>query len=127
MFVGVRSRPIRTVLRWQLIATAALSLTAAVLWGAHGAVSAVLGGLVNITAGWVAGWMGTRRRMHDAGEALRTMLRAEGTKIGLIIVQFWLVLANYKEIVVAGFLTTFVLTVLVSTAAIAVKDTGIRD
>jgi len=122
MFFGVRSRPIRTVLWWQLIVTAALALFAALLWGVHGAVSAALGGLVNVVAGWVSGWLATRRRQLTAGEALRTMFRAEGVKILLVVVQLWLVLANYGEIVVAGFLAAFVTTVLVSTAAIAVKD-----
>lgn len=122
MFFGVRSRPIRTVLRWQLIVTAALALLAALPWGVHGAVSAALGGSVNVVAGWVSGWLATRRRQLTAGEALRTMFRAEGVKILLVVVQLWLVLANYGEIVVAGFLAAFVTTVLVSTAAIAVKD-----
>ena len=122
MFQGIRSRPIRTVLRWQLIVTAALSAAAAFLWGVHGAVSAALGGGINVTAGWLYGWMVTRRKAPTAGAALVTMLRAEGFKILLIIVQLWLVLANYREIVTAGFLTAFVVTVLVSTMAIAVKD-----
>jgi ATP synthase protein I len=122
MFFGVRSRPIRTVLLWQVIATASLASIAGLLWGMNGAMSAALGGLVNVTAGWVAGWLATRRRAYSAGESLRTMFRAEGTKILLIVVQLWLVLQNYRDIVVAGFLTAFVITVLVSTAAIVVKD-----
>jgi ATP synthase protein I len=125
MFPGVRSGPIRTILRWQLIVTAALALLAALAWGMHGALSAGLGGLVNVLAGWAYGWLGTRKRLLTAGEALQTMFRAEGVKILLIIVQLWLVLANYREIVVAGFLTAFVITVLVSTAAIAVRDPGV--
>ena len=122
MFVGVRSRPIRTVLRWQLIVTAALSAAAAIPWGVHGAVSAALGGGVNVTAGWLYGWLVTRRRAPSAGDALITMLRAEGFKVFLIIVQIGLVLANYRQVVTAGFLLAFVVTVLVSTTAIAVRD-----
>jgi len=37
-------RPFRIVARWQLIATAALTLVSAFLWGLDGALSAVLGG-----------------------------------------------------------------------------------
>jgi ATP synthase protein I len=122
MFPGVRSRPIRTTLRWQLIVTAALALAAELLWGMHGAVSAALGGLVNVTAGWLYGWLATRRSALTAAEAMLTMFRAEGFKILLIIAQLWLVLANYREMVVAGFLVAFVVTALVSTAAIVVKD-----
>ena len=51
------------------------------------------------------------------------MFRAEGVKILLIIVQLWVVLVNYKEMVVASFLVAFVATVLVSATAIVVKDT----
>ena len=123
MFFGVRSRPIRTVLRWQLIVTAALALLALLPWGLHGAVSAALGGLVNVTAGWVFGWLVSRRKPLTAGEALRTMIRAEGVKILLIIVQLWAVFVNYGEIVIAAFLASFAVAVLVSTAAIAVPDT----
>jgi ATP synthase protein I len=123
MFFGVRSRPIRTVLRWQLIVTAALALLASLPWGLHGAVSAALGGLVNVTAGWVFGWLVSRRKPLTAGEALRTMIRAEGVKILLIVAQLWAVLVNYGEIVIAAFLASFAVAVLVSTAAIAVPDT----
>jgi ATP synthase protein I len=119
---GIDSRPIRTVLRWQLIVTAALSLAAGLFWGIHGAVSAGLGGLVNITAGWAYGWLVTRRKAPSAEEAVLTMLRAEGVKILLVIGQIGVVLMNYRDIVTAGFLAAFVVTVLVSTTAIAVKD-----
>lgn len=122
MFYGVRSRPIRTTLRWQLIVTAALSLAGALLWGLHGAVSAALGGLANVTAGWAYGWLVTRRSRQSSGEALLTMFRAEGVKILLIVAQLWAVLANYREIVTVSFLITFVVTVLVSATAIVVKD-----
>ena len=117
-------RPIRTVLRWQLIATVVLSLLALVLWGAHGAVSAALGGLVNLVAGAVYGWRVSQSEARTAGEALRTMLRAEGMKVLLIIVGLWLALANYKEIVHAAFFVAFVVTVGIFAAAIAVRDPG---
>ena len=117
-------RPIRVVLRWQLIATATLTLVALLLWGWDGAVSAALGGAVNITAGWVYGWRVSQGEARTAGEALRTMMRAEAMKVLLIIVQLWLVLANYKEIVHASFFGAFVITVGIFAAAIAVRDPG---
>src|SRR5258708_39562134 len=51
-------RPIRIVLRWQLIVTAVLTLVAALLWGRDGAISAALGGAVNVVAGWGFAWGG---------------------------------------------------------------------
>jgi len=117
-------RPIRTVLRWQLIATVVLSLLALVLWGAHGAVSAALGGLVNLVAGAVYGWRVSQSEARTAGEALRTMMKAEGMKILLILAGLWAVLTAYKEIVHAAFFVAFVITVGIFAAAIAVRDPG---
>ena len=115
-------RPIRIVLRWQLIVTVALTLVALLLSGRDGALSAALGGGVNLVAGWVYGWRVSQGEARTAGEALRTMLRAEGIKILLIIAQLWLVLAYYRDIVHWAFLATFVITVGVFAAAIAVRD-----
>ena len=115
-------RPIRIVLRWQVIATAALTLVALLLWGRDGALSAALGGAVNLSAGWVYGWRVSQGEARTAGEALRTMMRAEGMKVLLIIVQLWLVLAHYKDIVHVAFFAAFVITVGIFAAAIAVRD-----
>lgn len=115
-------RPIRVVTKWQVIATAALTMVALLLWGRDGAVSAALGGAVNIVAGWVYGWRVSQGEARTAGEALRTMMRAEGLKVLLIIVQLWLVLTNYRDIVHAAFFAAFVITVGIFAAAIAVKD-----
>ncbi len=122
MFLGVRSRPIRTTLRWQLIVSAALAVLAGPIWGIHGAVSAALGGLVNVIAGWAYGWLVTRRTRPSAGQGLATMFRAEAVKILLIVVQLWLLITHYRDLVVASFLIAFVITVLVSATAIIVKD-----
>ncbi|HYC37776.1 MAG TPA: ATP synthase subunit I [Usitatibacter sp.] len=122
MFFKPQLRPIRIVLRWQLIVTAVLTLIAALLWGRHGAFSAALGGLVNVVSGWVYGWRVAQGEARTAGEALRTMLRAEALKILLIVVQLSGVLAYYREIVHAAFFAAFVITVMVFAAAIAVRD-----
>jgi ATP synthase protein I len=116
-------RPIRIVLRWQVIVTVALMLVAGLLWGRNGAVSAALGGLVNLVAGGVYGWRVSRREARTAGEALATMFRAEGIKILLIFAGLLTVLTQYKDIVHEAFFATFVITVGVFAAAIAVRDT----
>lgn len=115
-------RPIRIVLRWQLIVTAALTLVAALLWGRDGAMSAALGGAVNFVAGWFYGWRVAQGEARSAEEALRTVLRAEAIKVLAIVVGLWLVLSNYRDIVHVAFFTTFVITVGVFAAAIAVRD-----
>jgi ATP synthase protein I len=116
-------RPIRIVLRWQLIVTAALALLGLVLWGRDGAASAALGGLINIAAGWVYGWRVSQGEAKSAGEALRTMFRAEALKVLLIFVGLLVVLQNYRDIVHVAFFATFVITIGVFAAAIAVRDT----
>ena len=119
-----RIRPYRIVLRWQLIATAVLTLAAALLWGRDGAVSAALGGAVNIVAGGAYGWRVARGGGRTAGEALSTMFRAWGIKVLLIVLQLGLVLSHFRDIVHAAFFAAFVVTVGVFAAAIAVRDAG---
>jgi ATP synthase protein I len=120
-------RPIRIVLRWQLIVTAALTLVAGLLWGRDGALSAALGGAVNLVAGGVYGWRVSRREARTAGETLATMFRAEGLKILLIFAGLLTVLTQYKDVVHAAFFATFVITVGVFAAAIAVRDTAEKN
>ena len=115
-------KPIRTVLRWQLYATAASMSIAAPITGFHGAWSALLGGLVNVVAGAVFGWVATRSTRKTAGEAMLAVLRAEALKIVLIVAQLWVVLAFYEEIVLGAFFGTFILTVFISTIAIAARN-----
>ena len=115
-------KPIRTVLRWQLYATAASMSIAALVMGFHGASSALLGGLVNVVAGAVSGWVATHSIGRTAGQALLAVFRAEALRVALIVVQLGLVLAYYEEIVLAAFFGTFVLTVIVFSMAIFVRN-----
>jgi ATP synthase protein I len=115
-------RPFRTVLLWQVVATAILALVAAVPWGMDGAMSAAFGGGINVAAGGAYAWIVSRRKAGSAGEALRTMFRAEAVKVLLIVMMLWLAMARYRSIVHAAFLGSFVLTVVIFTAAIAVRD-----
>jgi len=116
------SKPIRTVLRWQLIATLAMTLVAAVVAGVHGALSAVLGGAVSVCAGLVSGAVASAGKAESAGGVLVGALRAEGIKIGIIVILLWLVLATYRDVVTLAFLGTFMLTALVFSVAFVVRD-----
>ena len=116
------SKPIRTVLRWQLLATTALALLAGALAGAHGALSAALGGAVSLCAGWASGAVAARQKAKSAGEVLLGALQAEGVKLGLIVVLLGLVLATYNEVVVAMFLGSFVATALIFSMAFFVRE-----
>ena len=90
--------------------------------GLHAAVSAMLGGLVNFTAGAVSGILATHGGKRTAGEALLGLFRAEAVKVALIVAQLWLVLANYEQLVPGVFFGTFVLTVIFFSMAILVRD-----
>lgn len=64
-------------------------------------------------------WVG---RPGTAGATVRTMLRAEAARITVIVLQLWLVLTGYREVVPGAFIAAFVLTVFVSQAAILIRD-----
>jgi ATP synthase protein I len=116
------SKPIRTVLRWQFIVTAVLAFLAGVLAGAHGAVSAALGGGVSIGAGWASGLVASSGKADSAGGVLVVALKAEGVKIGLIVVLLGVVLALYDEVVATAFLGSFVATALIFSMAFFVRE-----
>jgi ATP synthase protein I len=120
----LKTKPIRTVLRWQLIATAAIAAIAGAWVGWHGIVSALLGGLVNVTAGVAyALILGVGiARAAGPGMSLVAMFRAEAAKILLIVAQLWLVLSLYKDVVPVAFFTAFVVTVIVFSMAFFVRD-----
>jgi ATP synthase protein I len=122
----LKTRPIRTVLKWQLIATGAVAVIAGIWAGGPGVVSAVLGGLVNFVAGVTYAFMlglGQRKRaVPDAGTAVMAMLRAEGAKILVIVGGLWMVLSTYKDVVAGAFFTAFVITVIVFSMAFFVRD-----
>jgi ATP synthase protein I len=114
--------PVGRIARWQLLATVAIAAIAGWWAGLHGVVSALLGGLVSITAGVVYAVVVGLRRAPTAGDTVRTMIRAEAAKITLIVLQLWLVLTTYRDVVAAALIAAFVVTVLVSTAAIVMRD-----
>ncbi|MGE5097153.1 MAG: ATP synthase subunit I [Betaproteobacteria bacterium] len=118
-----RLRPIRIVLSWQLIATIALTALGALLWGRDGALSAALGGAINLAAGWVYGWRISQGEARTAGETLAMLFRAWGLKLLLIVAGLVLVLSISKDIVHAAFFRPFAITVGLFAAAIAVGDT----
>jgi len=118
----IASKPIRTVLRWQVYIAVAVALVAGGLAGVHGAVSALLGGLINVAAGFVYATMAASGKVRSAGETLRTLLRAESSKIILIVLQLWLVLTVYDEVVVTAFFSGFIISVLTFPLVLLVRE-----
>jgi ATP synthase protein I len=116
------SKAIRTVLRWQLAATAVLALLAGLVAGEHGALSAALGGAVSLSAGWASGMVAGMGKTRSAGGILVGALRAEGVKIGLIAALLGVVLTVYQDVVVIAFLGTFMVTVIIFSMAFFVRE-----
>ena len=115
-------RPVLTVLRWQIAATAALGVVAALVVGTHGALSALAGGLISIVAGVAAALVASMGSKRSAGGVVMGALRAEAVKIGLAVLLLWLVLVNYGEAVVGALIATFVVTLLIFAMAFFVRD-----
>jgi ATP synthase protein I len=122
----LKTKPIRTVLRWQVIATVAVAAIAGVAVGWHGALSALLGGFINVAAGFAYALLlglglGTAG-IPSAGTSLLAMVRAEAGKILLIVGGLWLVLSLYAQVVTVAFFSAFVITVVVFSMAFFVRD-----
>ena len=120
--LGALGKPICTILRWQLMATAVLTLAGGILAGVDGALSAALGGAISLCAGWGSAVVASKGKAQSAGEILLGALMAEGVKIGLIVLLLWLVLATYDEIVAPAFFGSFVATVLIFGMAFFVRE-----
>lgn len=122
MLKRITSKPIRTVLRWQVVATVVIALGAGLSSGWHGAVSAVLGGGINQIADLAYALLVSGDGIRTAGNTLRTLFRAEGVRILLIVFLLGAVLTSYKEVVHPALFLSFVVSVIVFRAAILVKE-----
>lgn len=127
--LNVKSRSIRTVLRWQALVTLAGALPAAWIAGSHGALSAALGGAVTMAASLVfaaVAGLGGAAPGTASGVVVRA-LRAEAAKVAAIVVLLWIVFATYEALVAGAFIATFVVTVVISSMAFFVRDWSGRN
>lgn len=109
-------------MRWQLIVTVAMMVALGLLWGVHGAASALLGGAISMASAAVFSAITSRYRGSTASGVLITALKAEAVKIVVMIILLWLVMTLYADVVAIGFIGTFGLTVLVFGMALFVTD-----
>lgn len=120
------NKPVVEILKWQAIATVAIAAIAGLSAGLHGALSAVLGGVVNLCATVVYAFVlrtGLESRgPTPAGKGLVAMFRAEAAKILAIVVQLWFVLTQYRDLVALAFFATFIVTVLLSSVGLLARD-----
>jgi ATP synthase protein I len=115
-------KPVLTVLRWQLAATAVLTLLSAAVAGVDGAISALTGGLIGVAAGLAAALVASMGNAKSAGGVVMAALRAEAVKIGLAVLLLGLVLVNYDAAVVGALIATFLVTLLIFSMAFFVRE-----
>lgn len=113
--------PVFRIAGWQVVATAVVAAIAGWLSGWHGVWSGFLGGFINVSAGVVFAMLARASSPTVAG-TLRTVLRAQAAKITVIVLQLGLTLTMYKDVVHGAFFGAFVATLLVTQAAILIRD-----
>lgn len=116
------SKQIRTVLEYQVIVTISIAVIIGSIGGAHWGVSALLGGFVSLLGGVTYGLLLSRVGKGSAENALVSMMRAELAKIVVIVLLLWLILAGYDKIFGAGFIGTFIITTLIFSLAVFIRD-----
>jgi ATP synthase protein I len=116
------SKPIRTVIRWQVAATALIATIGGVVAGEHGVMSAVLGGLIAVLAGLAATVSVSSVKARTAAWMVFNALRAEGVRIGLMVLLLWAVFANYRNVEVSALLAAFVVSAVIFPMALFVRD-----
>jgi ATP synthase protein I len=116
------SRPFRSVLKWQALATLLIAAGSYALAGTNGALSAILGGVVNLAACVVYAFVLGLSKPATAGATIVALFRAEASKLVVIIGALWLVLTTYKSVTLPAFFAAFLITVLLFRVALLVRD-----
>jgi ATP synthase protein I len=122
MEAPLSTKPIRRVLKWQTGATVVMAVIAGLWLGRHGALSAMLGGVVNITALVVSAVVMGVSNPASAGGTVAALFRVEASKILMIILQLCLVMLTYRDVVPAVFFGSFVITVLLFPVALLERN-----
>ena len=116
------NRQIRAVLKYQLLTTLVVALVVGGMGGLHWGVSALLGGLISLLGGLTYGVMLSRVGKGSAENALVGMMHAESVKILVIVLLLWLVFSGYEEVFGAGFIGTFIITTLIFSLAVFIRN-----
>lgn len=118
----IKNRPLIIVLRAQLLVTVVVAIAVGFFYGMHGAISALLGGTINVVSTAVFAIIISQHKGYTAGETVRTALRAEAVKIILTVSSLWMVFKFYENVNAIAFIGTFILIVLVYSIALLVSD-----
>jgi len=118
----IKNRPLRIVLRWQLIVTVLITIILGLLINLQSAISAFLGGMVSYISSAAFAMIVSCHKGYTASGTVRTALRAEAVKIVLIIMLLWSVFRFYEDVNAFAFIGMFVVTVIVHSMALLVSE-----
>ena len=94
-------------------------------------MSGVLGGVVSLSATVVYAVMLrtglASRGPTPVGKGLVAMFPAGAAKIAVIVVQLWLVLTQYRDLVALAFFAAFIVTVLLSSVGLLAREAARSD
>lgn len=116
----IRNEPLRRIMLWQLLATGLMAIACGWFVGMHGAISALLGGLVSVAASLVYSLLVDRHKGYTAGEVVKTALKAEAIKILVMIILLFGVFLLYKEVVPIVFIGVFIVAAIIFSMALFV-------
>ena len=120
--IHAQSKAIRTVFRWQVVATGVMTLVLGLLAGVHGAISAMLGGLVSICAGFAFSVVVSLSNTDSLAGTLVAAFRAEAVKVTIAAVLLGVVFAVYKQVVAIAFVGSFAVSILLFGMAFFVRE-----
>lgn len=110
----------RNMLRWQVMATVAVTIVAFVVSGPQAAVSALLGGVSVIIGAWFASRIAEKGRSKtDPTAVLLNLLKAEAVKILIIAIILFVVFKLYQALVPFALIAGLAAAALFSGAALA--------
>ena len=118
----LKTRSIRVLLCWQAAGVVLFAVLGGLWAGRAGAVSGALGAAINLVANFVYALMGGIVRPASAAGALIVIMRAEAFKIALILLQLFLAVRLYRELVVGPFVVAFIVTALMFAIALRTKS-----
>lgn len=118
----IKNRPLRIIIRWQLLFTLIVALGCAIWVDDHSAFSALLGGFISVASSSAFALIVSLHKSNSASGVLRTALRAEAVKIIVIVISLWQVLTQFENINLIAFIGTFAAAVIINSMALLVSE-----
>jgi ATP synthase protein I len=118
----IKNRPFRVALLLQLLFAVAATVVCGLLAGLDGALSSFFGSLISVIGSGAYAIIVSRHSGYSVSSTLRTAFRAEAVKLFLIIILLWAVFSVYVNLELVMFMSSFIIAVLISNAAVFVSE-----